>query len=243
MKSISRDLGTSLHHHVSTVIKDGIATGRYKPGEQIPTEEALCALFSVSRVTVRRAMQSLEALGLVERRRGKGTYIAPSASILTLPTPMGTYMERVAQSRALSKPSLLDFATEDASAEVCENLQLARGATVLKVVRLRVKGTLPLMHSTAYFPSEVGSAFKRADFRRYDLSEVMRRSGRTYSRIEVVTRARLADSLLASLLQVDVGSALVDMHRVGYDPKDVPIEYQVVLGPSDRYQTRMTIRE
>ena len=57
--AVARDLGAPLHHQIYLVLADGIAKGRYGAGELLPTEEQLTKLFSVSRITVRRAMASL----------------------------------------------------------------------------------------------------------------------------------------------------------------------------------------
>ena len=46
-----------------------------KPGRKLPSESELCSQFSVSRVTARKAIRELEALGLVYSRQGKGTYV------------------------------------------------------------------------------------------------------------------------------------------------------------------------
>ena len=65
--TIDRDRGAPLHHQIYLVLADGIATGRYAIGEPLPTEEQLTQMFSVSRITVRRAMTSLQNDGLIER--------------------------------------------------------------------------------------------------------------------------------------------------------------------------------
>lgn len=241
MKTISRTLGTPLHHQISAVIKDGIATGRYRPGQRLPTEDRLCALFSVSRITVRRAMQGLEEQGLIERRQGDGTYVAQSAAVVSLQTQLGSYMEQVAESRALSEPRLESFETADPPPFVRTALGLAQDEQAMRLVRLRVRGTLPILHSTAWLPLDVGGRFKRADIPRYALSELMARAGFPYGRIEATAAASLADPLIARSLQVAIGSALVDVHRVAYDRNGRPVEYQNVLGPPDRYQLRVAI--
>ena len=56
-------------------LKERIVSGEWKPGEQIPSENKLCQLCGASRVSVRAAIQKLSSLGLVESRRGGGTFV------------------------------------------------------------------------------------------------------------------------------------------------------------------------
>ncbi|MBL0421645.1 GntR family transcriptional regulator [Ramlibacter sp. AW1] len=241
MDNAARERLVSLHHQLSTLIKDGIAAGRYAPGAQLPTEESLCAEHGVSRVTVRRALESLRQQGFIEKRHGRGTFVREAPPVLALPTPIASYLDKVAQRRALSRHVLKEFGWVPASAEVRSSLQLEADAQVLRVVRLRVMGRLPLVHNTVFLPPELGRSFTRADFRSTPLSELLGRAGAHYGRIELVTRARLATPGIAQLLQVEVGSALVDVQRIGYDAGGRPIEYQQLLGPSDRFETHVTV--
>lgn len=45
---------------------------KYLPGEQLPTEEELCKIYGVSKITIRKAFKLLTESGTVERLRGKG---------------------------------------------------------------------------------------------------------------------------------------------------------------------------
>src|ERR1700728_3069437 len=65
-----------LYARVETVLAGEITQGDLKVGDQLPTEDSLIARFGVSRITVRRAIQNLVSRGLVEIRRGKGTFVA-----------------------------------------------------------------------------------------------------------------------------------------------------------------------
>ena len=73
--AVRRELGSPLHHQIYLVLADGISTGRYGVGEMLPTEEQLTRMFSVSRITVRRAMESLNDAGLIERGAGRRTMV------------------------------------------------------------------------------------------------------------------------------------------------------------------------
>ena len=65
-----------LYSRVETVLASEIADGDLRVGDQLPTEDSLISRFGVSRITVRRAIQNLVSRGLVEIRRGKGTFVA-----------------------------------------------------------------------------------------------------------------------------------------------------------------------
>jgi len=68
-----------LYLQLATVMRKRIATGRWQPGQQLPTLQDLVGEFGVSRVTVRQAVGILENEGLVWRRQGKGTFVADDA--------------------------------------------------------------------------------------------------------------------------------------------------------------------
>jgi GntR family transcriptional regulator of arabinose operon len=66
------------HRQVFEIMRNRIESGDYRPGDRIPSEALLIQEFGVSRPTVARALQDLERRGLVNRRRGAGTYVSHS---------------------------------------------------------------------------------------------------------------------------------------------------------------------
>lgn len=58
-----------------------IAGGALKPGDRIPSEKELCRQFSVGRTSVREALRSLSALGVLESHAGDGTFVSQSAGL------------------------------------------------------------------------------------------------------------------------------------------------------------------
>src|SRR5215831_18810156 len=69
--------GEALYLQVARTLKEEIVTGVYPVGSQLPTEDALCSRFSVSRYTVREALRRLREDGLVASRQGSGTLVVP----------------------------------------------------------------------------------------------------------------------------------------------------------------------
>lgn len=69
-----------LYIQVATLLRNRIAEGKFQAGQQIPTLEALEQEFAVARVTVRQAIELLEKEGVVQRHRGRGTFVTPHLS-------------------------------------------------------------------------------------------------------------------------------------------------------------------
>ena len=71
------------YRQVFTALKREIQSGRWKPGDRLPSEAELVRTFGASRITVGRAVRDLQAAGLVERRAGSGTYVTAPARLPT----------------------------------------------------------------------------------------------------------------------------------------------------------------
>ena len=74
-----------LYEQVCDHITGEIAAGRLRPGDQLPTEAEYATSFGVSRITIRRAMSRLDQDGLIERFRGRGTFVTAQAARLAAP--------------------------------------------------------------------------------------------------------------------------------------------------------------
>jgi GntR family transcriptional repressor for pyruvate dehydrogenase complex len=72
METVSR---VNLSELVADKIRQDIMSGKLSPGDRLPTHEELCGRWGVSRVTVREALNKLQATGLLEIHQGRGTYV------------------------------------------------------------------------------------------------------------------------------------------------------------------------
>jgi GntR family transcriptional repressor for pyruvate dehydrogenase complex len=67
---------TRVYEDIVSQVKELIAEGKLRPGDQLPSERELSEMFQVSRASVREAIRALESIRLIEIRQGEGTYIA-----------------------------------------------------------------------------------------------------------------------------------------------------------------------
>ena len=68
------------YQQVVETVKNEILSGRYQPGQKLPSEAALVKRFGASRITVGRALRELRQAGLIQSRPGSGSYVGPAAA-------------------------------------------------------------------------------------------------------------------------------------------------------------------
>src|ERR1700684_1300122 len=144
-----------LYSRVETVLASERADRALKVADQLPTEDSLIARFEVSRITVRRAIQNLVSRGLLEIRRGTGTFVATPKITQEL-TELSGFVEdmhalgRTPTARVLSKERV------EATQTVARQLALAVGAPVVRIQRVRLADNVPLSFDETYLPPEIG---------------------------------------------------------------------------------------
>jgi DNA-binding GntR family transcriptional regulator len=129
-----------LYATIEEAIATEIAHGEYRPGDQLPIEDTLLQRFQVSRITVRRAIQNLFSRGLLEIRRGLGTFVL-SPQIAAELTKLTGFLEGMSAALVVSQRIVA------ASARVAERLQSAKGTKVMQIkCRSQLMGGPPFAH-------------------------------------------------------------------------------------------------
>lgn len=239
--SIDRDLGSPLHHQVYLVLADGIATGRYATGEPLPTEEQLTQIFSVSRITVRRAMTSLQNDGLIERGAGRRTIVRPQLGH-PLSVPAASVIENIAAYGAETVATVLEFDYVAAPGFLRDRLWDSRDKPVQRAVRVRRQDSDPVMYLTSYVPTALGRTFTKNELNRIPMFQLLGRAGAHISGGEKVVSATLADPLVASRMEIKVGSPLLEMRSMMLDQHGRAVEYVEMLAIPDRLKIRLQVR-
>src|SRR5258708_2966688 len=143
-----------LYSRVETVLASEIADGDLRVGDQLPTEDRLIGRFEVSRITVRRAIQNLVTRGLVEIRRGKGTFVAAPKITQELKELSGFVEDMHALGR---KPTARVISKEivAADATVATQLALTKAERAFRIRRVRLPDGIPLPFDETFLPLEI----------------------------------------------------------------------------------------
>ncbi len=117
------------YERIKAYIQGGIDGGRWPSGSRLPSENQLAERFSLSRMTVNRAIKELESDGVVERVQGKGTFVAPPKPLTSVLKIEGIDNEILARGSCYSCEVLVLKAVS-ANAEVASQLDVEKDAEV-----------------------------------------------------------------------------------------------------------------
>lgn len=235
-----RDGGIPLHHQLSAILRSNITSGHYAFGALLPGETTLMTLYGVSRATVRRALLSIEAEGLVRRQQGKGTIVCWQ------PLPLASAeararVQNIAKTYAGTRVEVLDQGEVLPPDEVAQSLGLEAGQRVHRVERLRWAGDLPLWHHTNYLPLPLAEALGHKALAADPLIVAMGRAGQVVARAEDRIGALLADSHMSGHLLVPLGAALTEVSRTLMSDSHERLAFQKILIVPERHKLQLVV--
>ncbi len=217
-----------LYEEVRAHLTEGIATGRWKAGEPLPSEAGLAAHFGVAIGTIRKAVDSLVAQGALVRRQGKGTYVTAHDGRRLL----FHFFHIVAADggRAFPEVRTVSFERGRADGAEADALAIARDERVIRIRNVLALEGAPVMVDditlpAALFPGLSERAFRGRDNTIYHLYQS--RYGINVLRTDERLRATLAAGAVAALLGVEAGSPLLEIRRVALTFRDRPVELRV----------------
>ena len=231
---IDRQAPVPMYHQLKHRIIDDIARLGLRPGDLLPGEHRLCEQFGVSRTVVRQALSQLEHQGVIERVKGKGTFVAHQKTPESLVHTLTGLFEEVAARGGHVHSDVRRQEVAPASDEVADALGIAPGAPVVVIDRLRHIDGEPWSWSTTYLPHDIGMLVLTEDLSDQSLYALLGTHG-----IRAVRGVRSAEATSATeeqgaLLGVGQGQALLVLRSVGYDEMDQPMEYFVAYHRGDR---------
>lgn len=230
------------YHQLYLVLREQLAEGRHDAG--LPGELALADQFGVARVTVRKALERLEAEGLIERTPGRGT-VPVRPAVASAPAPeqaqLTGLLENIVSMGLRTAVKVLACDVVPAPEAVARPLALPTGSPVQKAVRVRSTREGPLSHITTWVPEPLARGFGKRELAKQPILLLLEAQGVRIGRAEQAISARLADAEVAQQLQVDVGSALLAVQRLIFDADDRPVQWLQGLYRPDRYQYRMQL--
>jgi DNA-binding GntR family transcriptional regulator len=227
-----------LYFQLSQGLRLAIEDGRIAPGTRIDTEIALAEQLGVSRPTVRSAIKELVDSGLVIKRRGLGTIVAPVR--VKRPVALTSLYDDLSQAGQRPTTEVLDFAEEKSDPDVAEALGLDPRGLVIRFDRLRRAKGEPIALMRNYVPPGlVPLTAERLE--RTGLYRLFASHGIRLQMAHQHIGARLASASEARLLDVPARSPLLTMRRTTVDERGRAVEFATHCYPAERYSFEMSL--
>ena len=220
---------------IEQILAGEIAAAAYKPGEKLPSENALALRFGVNRHTVRQAMSHLARRGIVRIEHGRGTYVIDSAIDYVL-GKRTRFTKNVAAVGLPAKHRVIEISETTAGPKLKEVFQLGARGKVTLIVAAGEAGDRVLSIGEHYFPpalAGIGEAVERTGSITLALAEF---GIVDYERRHSVITARLPDANTATLLGQAETRPVLCVEYVNVSPDGTPVEFGRTSFPGDRLQ-------
>lgn len=230
------------YHQLAQILRRKIDLGEWQPKSSIPSERQLEDLYSVSRPTIRQAIELLIREGFLYREHGRGTFVMPQKLQKGL-LELTSFSEDLIKRGIKPGQQILEMGMEIPPKKVQQLLELSEDQKVLRIKRIRLGDEIPIGLQTSYLVMPAGQKIEK---------EELEASGSLYrileEKLHIIPWA--ADETLevgiatpeeAKYLQIEPGSPLLLNERVLWSQERKAVEYVKILYRGDRYRYTMRL--
>ncbi|MCI6583833.1 MAG: GntR family transcriptional regulator [Mobiluncus sp.] len=234
---LDRNSPVPLYHQIAQPIEDMILSGQLTPGTRLEDELSMARRLNVSRPTARRALQQLGDHGLLVRRRGVGTQVAPTR--VHRPNQLQTVFDQMKSEGRKPTTEVLSYGSSPASAEVAAKLEIAPGTNITTIRRLRLCDHQPVGLMFDVVRSSIAPAAIALE--RDSFESALAERGIIVSMARQTVSARKATNPEAQLLRIPTGSIVLNLQNISYDESGKVTTYGEYLFRADRFALKGTL--
>ena len=225
--------GLPAYQKIQRAIRQHIEAKQLKPGDAVSSERELARIHNVSLMTARHALATLEREGIVERRRGAGTFVAPPRIQFN---KLMSYTEQMASRGLTPSSKVVNVKIVEDEQDVAARLGLGSASRMVKIERVRLTTDEPFAMETCYLPAAEFSELINAPLARGSLFAMLERDyGIELAYADEEVDATVAEGRVAQLLNLRAGAPLLRIRQVIYSSKNQPVIYVVGVYRSERH--------
>jgi GntR family transcriptional regulator len=226
------------YYQLANILRERISKGEWKTRQPIPSERQLEKLFSISRTTIRQAIDLLVRQGFLYREHGRGTFVSPQKLQKGI-SELTSFTEDMKRRGIVPGQKILEIGHVQPPDEVRSRLELpADCAGILHIERLRLGDGVPMGLQTSYYVLPAGQTITLEELE--EIGSIYRILQEKFHLIPTEADETLevasASRRQASLLQIKPGSPLLLSERTTYAQDRRVIEFVKILYRGDRYR-------
>jgi len=221
-------------------IRKKILSKAWADGCRIPVESEFCDMYGVSRITVRKALEELQAEGYLVKVQGKGTFVREQIIEQHL-SKFYSFSEELRKRSVHECAELLELTELNAGEELARHLFVPTGSAVIRVVRVRRTERGPFAMETSYIPKDLTGTITNEMINENGLYKTLAKLGIHVNSARETFRAINVNKEQSKLLDVRIDAAAIALTRTAYSGSTV-VEYcvSVVRGDFFSYSVELT---
>lgn len=240
MKEIDKLSKTPLYVQLMDILINKIEN-YMEENDQLDSEREICEKYSVSRTTVRQALDELEKEKYIYKVHGKGNFVSSRRMEQEL---LKVYSFTDETKKLGKKPSskLLNFEIAEASDKVLRKLKIGENELVYKISRIRLADDVPMIYEVTYLPYERFLGMTKEMLIESPMYELFKNNFHTnITSAEEAIEGILINKLESIYLDIAEGQAGLKVERITYSNKKV-IEYTVSIARGDKFKYRVSLK-
>jgi GntR family transcriptional regulator len=217
-----------------------IKSGQLKEGDKMPTEEEICSMFDISRITVRRALDDLMQNGYIYKQQGKGSFVMVRKKGFQL-DHLTSFTEEMKMIGKTPTSQILTFDIVTPGEKAADVLGIHQSQKIYLLERLRCADGIPLAIERVHLPFYRFPTLRQANLKEslYDILQ-FQFGVESYKGVQEI-RAGLASEEEAKLLAITPGSAVLHISRATSEQDGTVYEYVESIYRGDLYQFNVTL--
>jgi GntR family transcriptional regulator len=233
--SIDKTSPVPYYQQLKEILRADIARRELRPGARLPGDHELIEQYGVSRPVVRQALSELQYEGVLDRVKGRGTFVAPQLTSQSLVQSLtGLHADVSAMGRTLLS-DVRALKVTAADPEVAARLEIPVGTAVVLIERLRFVDGEPWVYTVSHVPAALAPDLVDQDLREQSLYALLeRRYGLRLLRSRRAVEAHAPSARLARDLGIPRHGPVLKLTDVSYDADNRPVETFVAYHRGDR---------
>jgi DNA-binding GntR family transcriptional regulator len=207
-----------MYQQMNEILRGVLRSGEFAEGDQFLTERQIAVRFQVSRPTANKVLGGMVSEGLLEFRKGVGTFVSPPRLNFDIQT-LVSFTEKAKEAGRKPSTRVLQFERIKASvadAEVAAKLQIERDRDLFAITRLRLADGTPVILEKRWVPTDVFPGLTRQELRGSFYELCRKKYGLRVSESDQTIRAVSLRSKHARILETASGSPAFLVSAVGY---------------------------
>lgn len=224
--AIQRNDPLPYYAQLADILREEIHGGRWQPGELLPSEAELGEFFDLSRTVVRQALGQLQDEGLVQKERGRGTFVTRRKVASFVVQELRGFHDDMTKQGKRVETNVLCQGVIEVPPEVAPNLEVPMGSEVVAVERVRIVDGDPVVEVHTYLPAPRFAGLVDVDLENLSLYTVLEERYGIHPHGGVRSiEAEGASRTVARNLGVRAGSPVLRLDAINLDADRTPFEF------------------